>query len=245
MPTTSTDARSSRESTISMEFRSHNGGDVTFRSSDNVNFYLDKKYLSVMTGGFPPSEFEHTDEEAVPLSEDSITLDLLFQFAYPKHHPDLRNLEMNTLMNLAHAAEKYEVYAAVSICRLLMSYNECALLLLGTSLPVMADHLPTAAFVTWGHYISAWELIRSAWMTSVFDTLDRRGEDGCPKASCQKTRHLRKELSLSIQPQTRVQELLDGVSCNGCRSRIMKAWGNGLASTYYNFPKYSSFSRRT
>ncbi|KAG6847383.1 hypothetical protein H0H93_008531 [Arthromyces matolae] len=76
------------------------------------------KYLDASTGGFPPSEFVHVEGENIPLSEDSATLEVLFQFMRPKRHPTLalETIEFHLLEKVAEAAEKYEVFAAMNIC---------------------------------------------------------------------------------------------------------------------------------
>jgi len=69
-------------------------------------FPIRRAYLEAHTGGFPPAEFAACDE-IVPLAEDSTTLQLLFQFSYPKRHPGLDLTPFEVLHPLAEAAEKY------------------------------------------------------------------------------------------------------------------------------------------
>ena len=47
-----------------------------------------------------------------------MTLELLFQFCYPDYHPDVESLEFDILMLLAEAAEKYQVFPAMTICKI-------------------------------------------------------------------------------------------------------------------------------
>ncbi|KAF7978064.1 hypothetical protein HWV62_1703 [Athelia sp. TMB] len=49
------------------------------------------------------------------------TLELLFQFMYPPKQPDLKKIEFKQLADLAEAAEKYQVYAAMGVCNMCMS----------------------------------------------------------------------------------------------------------------------------
>ena len=56
------------------------------------------------------SSKHHGPYEIVWLTEDSATLELLFQFMYPQHPPELKNVDFVTVMSLAEAAEKYEVF---------------------------------------------------------------------------------------------------------------------------------------
>ena len=71
---------------------------------------------------FPPPEFE-TPDEIVWLTEDSATLELLFQFMYPQHPPELKNVDFVTVMSLAEAAEKYEVFFAIFACKTFIRYT--------------------------------------------------------------------------------------------------------------------------
>jgi hypothetical protein len=84
-----------------------------------VYFYLHRKNLETNTGAFPPAEIE-TRGETVLLTEDSRVLELLFQFVYPMHHPSLATTPFETLLALAEAAEKYEVYSAMTVCNIRM-----------------------------------------------------------------------------------------------------------------------------
>jgi hypothetical protein len=93
--------------------------EVAFQSDDGVLFHIHRKYLEANTEGFPPAGFE-TEGDAVKLSEQSTTLELLFQFIYPARHPDLASLDFDTLAPLAEAAEKYQVYSAMNICKIRM-----------------------------------------------------------------------------------------------------------------------------
>ncbi|KAK7036382.1 hypothetical protein R3P38DRAFT_3312131 [Favolaschia claudopus] len=92
--------------------------DVTFSSSDGVLFRVHRKNLEVCADGFPPSGFEIPEGEVVSLSETAETLELLFQFMYPKRHPGLDTTPFNVLEPLAEAAEKYQVFPAMNICHI-------------------------------------------------------------------------------------------------------------------------------
>jgi hypothetical protein len=56
----------------------------------------------------------------VPLPESSEILDLLFQFIYPQPYPDLGSMVFDVLEKLTEAAEKYQVYSAMNLCRVYM-----------------------------------------------------------------------------------------------------------------------------
>jgi hypothetical protein len=91
--------------------------DVTFQSTDGVRFHLHTKNLDTHAGGFAPPGFE-TQGQVVELTEDSITLDLLFQFMYPQTPPDLETITFPALASLAEAAAKYEVFIATALCKI-------------------------------------------------------------------------------------------------------------------------------
>jgi hypothetical protein len=94
--------------------------DVIFSSSDGVLFNIHRKNLEIVSGAFPPAEFS-TDKEIVPLTESSAILELLFQFVYPRQLPDIHKVQpFTSLMELAEAAEKYEVYPAINACKIRM-----------------------------------------------------------------------------------------------------------------------------
>jgi hypothetical protein len=93
--------------------------DVTFKSCDGVLFRIHKINLEVCAGGFAPPEFD-VQGEIVCLTETAMTLKLLFRFCYPECHPDVEAMEFDVLIDLAEAAEKYEVYSAMNICKIYM-----------------------------------------------------------------------------------------------------------------------------
>jgi hypothetical protein len=72
----------------------------------------------------PPSATSSDCNETVELSEPASVLGPLFQFLYPQPQPDLHTLPFPTLAALAEAAEKYMVYAALTVCRMRM---ECVM----------------------------------------------------------------------------------------------------------------------
>jgi hypothetical protein len=61
-----------------------------------------------------------SDHEVVQLTETSAVLDLLLQYMYRQPQPDLKKADFETLAGVAEAAEKYQVFAAISCCKLLM-----------------------------------------------------------------------------------------------------------------------------
>lgn len=98
--------------------------DVIFRSCDDVLFKIHRRNLEFATGGFPPSDFE-TLNEIVQLTEQSSTLEILFQYVYPLRQPDISSVSFDTLALVAEAAEKYQVFSAIYICKIMMQYVAC------------------------------------------------------------------------------------------------------------------------
>ena len=84
-------------------------------------FRIYRKNLDTNAAGFPPLGFD-TLNEVITLTENSQTLELLFQFMYPKRHPDLETTPIEILAPLAEAAEKYEVFSALNMCKVRMKY---------------------------------------------------------------------------------------------------------------------------
>ncbi|KAJ3851336.1 hypothetical protein EV368DRAFT_43377, partial [Lentinula lateritia] len=92
--------------------------DVVIRSCDNVEFRLHKKNLEFLSGGFPPADTEVNPNEIVRLSESGETLEILFQFMYPRRFPSLDNMKIDPLIELAGTAEKYQIFALIHTCEL-------------------------------------------------------------------------------------------------------------------------------
>ncbi|KAF5351423.1 hypothetical protein D9758_013500 [Tetrapyrgos nigripes] len=153
----------------------NSGGDVIFRSSDNVLFYIQQKYLEANAEGFPLAE--HTTkgvDEVVPLTESSNILELLFQFTYPQMPPDLAELEFPELMELAEAAEKYLIHHGRQFCLMRIGafvtqypleifafaaehdhmklLYEVAPRLVGKPLSEIAYRIPSGLYIPWSLY---------------------------------------------------------------------------------------------
>ncbi|KAF9457796.1 hypothetical protein BDZ94DRAFT_1202173 [Collybia nuda] len=150
---------------------------LIFQSSDGVLFHIHNKYLEANTEGFPPAGFD-PQNDIVALSEHSTTLELLFQFVYPARHPDLASVEFKTLAPLAEAAEKYQAFSAMVVCKIRMmgtlpkhaeeimdyavkhDYPEimggAAPLILNKSLEEILMKLPRNLIIPWVNYHSKW-----------------------------------------------------------------------------------------
>ena len=68
------------------------------------------------TEGFPGADVPVHDE----IAETATTLELLFQYMCRQRQPDLSRLRPQELAKLAEAAEKYQVYSAMEVCKLRM-----------------------------------------------------------------------------------------------------------------------------
>ena len=94
---------------------------MTFRSCDGTLFKIHLKNLETNSEGFSPPPGTSPRDEVVPLTENGDTLDLLFQYIY-QGYPDLANIDFKQLAELAEAAEKYRVFAAMTVCNIYMTY---------------------------------------------------------------------------------------------------------------------------
>ncbi|KZP04194.1 hypothetical protein FIBSPDRAFT_844272 [Athelia psychrophila] len=100
--------------------------DMTFESSDHVLFRVHRKNLEITSEGFAPPSGTTISNGFVQLSERAEILDLLFQYTYPQRPPDLTSIRFEAFTDLAEATEKYQMFGAMEICRLLMkaAYND-------------------------------------------------------------------------------------------------------------------------
>ena len=62
------------------------------------------------------------ETEIVRVDEPARVLELLFQFVYPREHRELDDLPFELLEKLAEASEKYQLFAAMGICRAHMQF---------------------------------------------------------------------------------------------------------------------------
>jgi len=102
--------------------------DITLQSSDGVLYKVHRKNLELHSEGFASADAisaasdNADDTEIVHLSESSAVLDLLLQYMHRQRQPDLTDVEFPILADLAEAAEKYEVYSAMTICNVHMRF---------------------------------------------------------------------------------------------------------------------------
>ncbi|KAJ7146977.1 hypothetical protein C8R44DRAFT_758542 [Mycena epipterygia] len=97
--------------------------DITISSSDGVLFKVHRKNLELHCDIFAnaaDTTRPETGEDIVHLSERAEVLDLLFQYMYRQPQPDLQVVEFSVFAGLAEAAEKYVVYSALTLCKMIM-----------------------------------------------------------------------------------------------------------------------------
>ncbi|KAF9472919.1 hypothetical protein BDN70DRAFT_817966, partial [Pholiota conissans] len=103
--------------------------DTTFVSSDNVLFEIHGSYLTLSTSiGFAKPSGDTMSRDLIHLPESSQVLEALFQFIEPPsdsrnyRQPSVADLSSNLFFEVAEAAEKYIVYAAMNVCITTMRY---------------------------------------------------------------------------------------------------------------------------
>ncbi|TFK64117.1 hypothetical protein BDN72DRAFT_861592 [Pluteus cervinus] len=116
--------------------------------------------------------------QIVILPESGTILELLLQYMYHQPQPDLSLLDFDTLIALGEAAEKYQVYSALEICRVYLSLSipdhplrvlsfalkhnrtslidEAAKETIGEPLEGLISALQPHHFVAWVKYHRAW-----------------------------------------------------------------------------------------
>ncbi|KAK1221796.1 hypothetical protein PQX77_015390 [Marasmius sp. AFHP31] len=97
--------------------------DVVLRSSDDKRFGAHSTTLGSFSLGFPAagSTIEGEENPDVSLSETSVVLELLLKFLHPNTpQPDVTQLQISTLEDFSEAAEKYQVYPAMQVCKFAM-----------------------------------------------------------------------------------------------------------------------------
>jgi len=50
------------------------------------------------------------------VTEPSSTLEIVFQFMYPRRQPSIKDLGFQKILAVADAVEKYKVFAAMNLC---------------------------------------------------------------------------------------------------------------------------------
>lgn len=102
-----------------MQLVDYDGVDsITIKSCDNVLFRVDRRDLDAAGGALSRLEWPTTPEDCAELAESSKALEALFQFIYFERHPKVGQLPFDILVQVAEAAEKYQIYSAIDACEL-------------------------------------------------------------------------------------------------------------------------------
>ncbi|KAF9064555.1 hypothetical protein BDP27DRAFT_1333421, partial [Rhodocollybia butyracea] len=138
--------------------------DVIIRSCDNVDFCLHKQNLHFS-----------------------------FQFVYPQRHPSLDRLECDGLIELAEAAEKYEVYGALTACHLTLRlgvlYSHSKVVLKFACRHQVA---PLEALTSCPQYFFEWSIFREQYLQLAIALAQSRPPHQCEnfsnftRSSCKK-----------------------------------------------------------
>ncbi|EEB86970.1 hypothetical protein MPER_15893, partial [Moniliophthora perniciosa FA553] len=94
--------------------------DIILQSSNGERFGSHAKNLEVFSDSFPPSKLvtgTTTEPLEVELSEAGSTLRLLLAFMHNAVAPDISKLDINTLLELYTASDKYGCFIALHACR--------------------------------------------------------------------------------------------------------------------------------
>jgi hypothetical protein len=109
--------------------------DLEFESSDEVIFKIHSKHLPSTSFRFATEDVQRAvDGQPTRLSEPAEILEILFQFVEPpsesRHYqyPSLTELDPPLFFALAEAAEKYIVFACMSMCATQMRFDEMMML---------------------------------------------------------------------------------------------------------------------
>ncbi|KAF9062138.1 hypothetical protein BDP27DRAFT_1234044, partial [Rhodocollybia butyracea] len=154
-------------------------GDVVVQSVDNVEIWLHQKNLECLIGSsrFPPAD----ENDIVHLPKPAKVLEILFHAIYARPFPDARIMELQfeSFMLLAEAAEKYQVYSMVAVCKLRMRHekrlrllkyasthnhrdliDELQLLLVNVPLSELVKILSVDDYKTWVKHLNNWKRIK-------------------------------------------------------------------------------------
>jgi len=154
-------------------------GDLIVQSSDEILFILRQRQITDYAGDFPVQASRYVNGlPAVVLPEPARVLEIVLHFFYPdRRYPVLEDAAFKLVMSVAQAVEKYQVFAARTICvkrlryfvreypALITSYatkynhpsliNEAAPHLLFSPLYETAEQLPSSDVLSWLRYVKA------------------------------------------------------------------------------------------
>lgn len=237
--------------------------DVKFLSSDGVLFFIHRKNLETNAGGFPPAEVEARDE-AISLTENSSVLELLFQFIYPMHHPNLGGTPFSTICMLSEAAEKYEVYAAMNICSIRMQLvlpkyadvviayavkhdyqdilRKAAPLMLNKPLNEIIANMPMNLVIPWVQYYEHWNHVLQLAISYPNRWKSRWGSTCCTSTDiCVSVLQVVCRL-ISVQSLQNLDAVFNiGSACCNDTASKMVAWRHSVEVSMKVIPEFSTF----
>ncbi|KAJ3837721.1 hypothetical protein EV361DRAFT_278567 [Lentinula raphanica] len=97
--------------------------DIVLRSSDGIRFGAHSRNLEIYSDGFPKANSVTHTAEDVELPEDSDVVSLLLKFMHHQPQPDLELLASKLLIKFANAAEKYGIYCATGVCKVMIGLS--------------------------------------------------------------------------------------------------------------------------
>ncbi|TFK70765.1 hypothetical protein BDN72DRAFT_896213 [Pluteus cervinus] len=96
--------------------------DVVIKTSDAQYFGTHLQNLESHADGFPPASLgKRKRVNHMDIEEDSEVTSLMLHLMHKQPQPDLRQTPISILVRLAEAAEKYLIYSAMNICRVVLN----------------------------------------------------------------------------------------------------------------------------
>ncbi|KAJ7575703.1 hypothetical protein C8J56DRAFT_801081 [Mycena floridula] len=96
--------------------------DLLLKSADGKLIGAHRKNMERFSDGFPVSDDVTASlDDIVELGETSAVLELLLHFLHPNRLPRCDKLDLTALIDFGHAAEKYFVYSAMGVVKLMLS----------------------------------------------------------------------------------------------------------------------------
>ncbi|TFK70748.1 hypothetical protein BDN72DRAFT_522113 [Pluteus cervinus] len=111
--------------------------DVVVKTSDAKFFGTHLQNLESYAEGFPPESLAKDKTiNHMNIDEDSEVASLMLHLMHRQPQPDLQNIPIRVLVELAEAVEKYLIYSSIGTCRFIMSIraSEAPLLVLAYAL---------------------------------------------------------------------------------------------------------------
>ncbi|KAJ6456790.1 hypothetical protein C8R47DRAFT_1165042 [Mycena vitilis] len=250
--------------TVSERFNSLDA-DVTYKSSDGVLFRVHRKNLEVCSEVFSPVDMA-THGQIVDLTESSVTLELLFQFMYPRRHPALDTTPFEVLEPLAEASEKYQVFPAMNICHIRLRdmvnehpvevavyaakhdypylVSQVAPMMISMDPVTVVEMLPPNLVVPWVRYVREWTRV----LQNTALVLEYSGTRHTNYSGCQKWSPLAFTFMQRLGAGVHTLHSLDNVfaaapkqDISDCCKTDVDAWRKRIEDAVSKIPKFSSF----